>query len=589
MRDHPSPQALAALARREGPEPDRLATLDHVMSCADCRPDFDLLRAIEGAGDDGAAAGRAGMRRRWLMPAALAASLLLAVGVGRSLLQSHADTSRGDGDAVSLIRPGLEAVEGDSLAFAWHPVPGAGATSSSCSMPPVPSRPRPRRATPPRRSLRRPRCPRATTAGGCAPGRPTRARFAPAFALSDSSPGRRRRGGPPPPRGEPRDWNRRSRLAQRDPHQRISHDRESRPFCRDQHHLSVLSVVSVLYRGVHLGVAPNNPSPTPIRYASASPTTRLITPEATRSPVCQPHEPPPGVRERPCDRRGDEHHPGDRPDAEHQQVEHRPVRCSRSCVSTSSATAADPASPCTTPTTSGRRADTAPCRRANGRAGRAASARGCADAFGLVAVQVGVDVVAVAVRMQRVTPSSPLAGATPSLTRWSTPLRFRAPSTISITPTENSERQAHPRRDDPAQEDDAAADGQDGQRVADAPGAADQRGAPRPPVAGRRWCVTAITWSGSVACRMPRKNPSATIDGEAGHDALPATRAARVRPAGLEQGQVLGPSPRRSAPRRGPPPFPAAPAGCWRQRRGPVESDRRGQVDLGDERHVGAC
>lgn len=122
---HPSPQALAALARREGPEPDRLATLDHVMSCADCRPDFDLLRAIEGAGDDGAAAGRAGMRRRWLMPAALAASLLLAVGVGRSLLQSHADTSRGDGDAVSLIRPGLEAVEGDSLAFAWHPVPGA--------------------------------------------------------------------------------------------------------------------------------------------------------------------------------------------------------------------------------------------------------------------------------------------------------------------------------------------------------------------------------------------------------------------------------------------------------------------------------
>jgi len=120
---HPSPEALAALARREGSEPDRLATLDHVMSCADCRRDFDLLRAIEGAGESGTA-GRAGARR-WFIPAALAASLLLAVGVGRSLLPSNGDTTRGDGDAVTLIHPGPEAVAGDSLAFAWHPVPGA--------------------------------------------------------------------------------------------------------------------------------------------------------------------------------------------------------------------------------------------------------------------------------------------------------------------------------------------------------------------------------------------------------------------------------------------------------------------------------
>ena len=29
---HASPEAIAALARREGPESDRLATLDHAMS-----------------------------------------------------------------------------------------------------------------------------------------------------------------------------------------------------------------------------------------------------------------------------------------------------------------------------------------------------------------------------------------------------------------------------------------------------------------------------------------------------------------------------------------------------------------------------
>ena len=48
--EHPAPEVIAALVRREGPEEGRLATLDHVMSCADCRRDFDLLRAVERAG-----------------------------------------------------------------------------------------------------------------------------------------------------------------------------------------------------------------------------------------------------------------------------------------------------------------------------------------------------------------------------------------------------------------------------------------------------------------------------------------------------------------------------------------------------------
>jgi hypothetical protein len=125
--EHPAPEVIAALVRREGPKERRLATLDHVMSCADCRRDFDLLRAIERGGVEGGAAGRAGSRRAWLMPAALAASVLLAIGVGRTVLRSGGDdTTRGDGHAaVVLVQPGREAAAGDALTFSWRPVPGA--------------------------------------------------------------------------------------------------------------------------------------------------------------------------------------------------------------------------------------------------------------------------------------------------------------------------------------------------------------------------------------------------------------------------------------------------------------------------------
>ena len=93
----PAPEVIAALVRREGPEEERLATLDHVMSCAECRRDFDLLRAVERAGIESGAAGRAGGKRGWFMSAALAASVLLAVGVGRMVLRSGGDdTTRGD-------------------------------------------------------------------------------------------------------------------------------------------------------------------------------------------------------------------------------------------------------------------------------------------------------------------------------------------------------------------------------------------------------------------------------------------------------------------------------------------------------------
>ena len=119
---HPSPEAIAELVNRTGAEDARLATLDHVMSCADCRRDFDLLRTVERAGG----AARPAARRSWILPTALAATLLVAVGLGRSLRTPAEDTTRGGHDSpVVLVAPGAEATAGDPVVFAWHPVVGA--------------------------------------------------------------------------------------------------------------------------------------------------------------------------------------------------------------------------------------------------------------------------------------------------------------------------------------------------------------------------------------------------------------------------------------------------------------------------------
>ena len=122
---HVSPDAIAALARREGSETERLATLDHVMSCRECRAELDLLRAVEQAGTQSGATSRA--RRSWYVPAAIAATLLLAVGVGRMMTKPGSDdvTRGGEAGALSLIDPATHAVAGSALTFVWRPVPGA--------------------------------------------------------------------------------------------------------------------------------------------------------------------------------------------------------------------------------------------------------------------------------------------------------------------------------------------------------------------------------------------------------------------------------------------------------------------------------
>lgn len=133
-----SPEAMLAVLRREGTEEQRLETLDHVMACAACRGEMDLLRSIEQAGAEteraGAETGRAGVvlrlpRRAWraLVPLALAASVLLAVGIGQRFGRSEApdEVLRGAADPVSLVAPPPEVAAGGPVTFTWQPVPGA--------------------------------------------------------------------------------------------------------------------------------------------------------------------------------------------------------------------------------------------------------------------------------------------------------------------------------------------------------------------------------------------------------------------------------------------------------------------------------
>jgi hypothetical protein len=123
----PLPEAVLALVRREGSEDAQLATLDHVMSCADCRSEFDLLRSIELAGAEAGATARPG-RRSWMVPAVLAASVLLAVVIGRFAMptvpESEVVRSGADG-GVTLVAPPPESPAGSPMLFAWRPIPGA--------------------------------------------------------------------------------------------------------------------------------------------------------------------------------------------------------------------------------------------------------------------------------------------------------------------------------------------------------------------------------------------------------------------------------------------------------------------------------
>ena len=114
----PTPDALRSIVTREGDEAARLAQLDHVMGCPDCRREFELLRAVE-------AAAREPRRVAW-RPFALAAGVLLAVGLAVTARRPSPDTAiRGGGGAVRIVAPVGDVPAERAALLVWHAVPGS--------------------------------------------------------------------------------------------------------------------------------------------------------------------------------------------------------------------------------------------------------------------------------------------------------------------------------------------------------------------------------------------------------------------------------------------------------------------------------
>jgi hypothetical protein len=122
-----SPEELLALVRSQGSERRRLEVLDHVMGCEACHREFELLRAFELAGARTAeSVSVRSIGRRW-QPLALAASIVLALGLGlmaRNRYQSSNETRAG-GHGLVLLAPATEIAPSNSITFAWRPLPGA--------------------------------------------------------------------------------------------------------------------------------------------------------------------------------------------------------------------------------------------------------------------------------------------------------------------------------------------------------------------------------------------------------------------------------------------------------------------------------
>ena len=125
-----TPEALLAVVTREGPEDERLATLEHVMSCASCHREYEWLSAVDQAARETEGAEAPVRLRPWWRgaPLALAASLVAVVGVGvllSGVLKRNSDLERGGPGDIVLLAPGTEPAAGAPLVFAWHALPGA--------------------------------------------------------------------------------------------------------------------------------------------------------------------------------------------------------------------------------------------------------------------------------------------------------------------------------------------------------------------------------------------------------------------------------------------------------------------------------
>lgn len=128
----PSPDALLAAAKGEGPERERLQVLDRALQCAACRRELALLQAVSGSGTGQRAASARSSSWRRFVPLAAAASIVLAVGiVSLDRWRQRPDeeimrTGPGGAGEITLIAPASERhAAAKPVTFVWHSVPGA--------------------------------------------------------------------------------------------------------------------------------------------------------------------------------------------------------------------------------------------------------------------------------------------------------------------------------------------------------------------------------------------------------------------------------------------------------------------------------
>ena len=127
--DCPNETELLSAVRGEGDEAKRLRVLDHALKCPACRRELALLHAVS-TGEKRAAPRvmRDLSWRRWT-PVALAASLVLAVGLaGVARLRTSGDediTRAGSAAGPMPVTPANgDAVRPGQIRFVWRPLPG---------------------------------------------------------------------------------------------------------------------------------------------------------------------------------------------------------------------------------------------------------------------------------------------------------------------------------------------------------------------------------------------------------------------------------------------------------------------------------
>jgi hypothetical protein len=124
---HASAERIVSLIRREGTEEERLATVEHVMSCAGCHRDYEWLKSVDQAATETWRGVEAALPLWRRLPLALAATVLVALGAGLLLarLRTGGETVRGDGGEIALVAPEDTAAGLGVLTFIWRPLPEA--------------------------------------------------------------------------------------------------------------------------------------------------------------------------------------------------------------------------------------------------------------------------------------------------------------------------------------------------------------------------------------------------------------------------------------------------------------------------------